>query len=98
MKKIFVIILLIVCVFVMTSCGKQATQESNEYSFFIKISEFSTLNNGSTELFYDPFTKVVYVGVVAGYSAGLSPYYTIKHGEPVIALYGVNWTEADLIK
>ena len=96
MKKIFAIILLIACLFVMTSCGNQATQESNEYSFFVKITEFSTFSKGLTELFYDPFTKVVYVGVVAGYNAGLSPYYIIKNGEPVIARYGVNWTEANL--
>lgn len=98
MKKIFIIILLIACLFVMSSCGNQATQKSDEYSFFVKITEFSTLKGGTTELFYDPFTKVVYVGVVAGYSAGLSPYYIIKNGEPIIARYGVNWTEDNLKK
>lgn len=90
MKKIIAIILIIICAFFATSCGSRvATKDSNVEGFFVSVKEFGLR---STNFVYDPFTKIVYVRVAHGFS----PYYIIKHGEPVIAVYGVNWTEADV--
>jgi len=96
MKKIIAILLIIIFAFMATSCGKKAQEDSNESGFFVEITSYQSSLGSYTDLVYDPFTKVVYLYVTGAYHVGLSPYYTIKHGEPVIALYGVNWTEADL--
>lgn len=81
-----------------TSCSKKAQEDSTESGFFVKITSYRTTLASYTELVYDPFTMIVYVYVTGAYHVGLSPYYTVKYGEPVIARYGVNWTEADLIR
>ena len=89
MKKIIAIIL-IICAFFTTSCGSQvATKDSDIEGFFVSLEKFGWRG---TNFVYDPFTKIVYIRVYHGFS----PYYIIKHGEPVIAVYGVNWTEADI--
>lgn len=100
MKRIIVILLIIVFAFMATSCGtdNKATESSNEFAFFVKIAHYYNTQFGDTEFFYDPFTKIVYVYIVGYHRAGLSPYYIIENGEPVIAQYGINWTEADLKK
>ena len=99
MKKIFVIIFLIICLFVMGSCGNndKSIEGSNEFGFFIEIAEYKD-GLSVSQFLYDPFTKVVYIYIYGYHRAGFSPYYTVENGEPVIALYGVNWTEADLIR
>ena len=94
MKRIFVIILLIACLFVMTSCGgKKAQIDSDKGGFFVVITEYQAEWGSFTNFVYDPFTKIVYLYVSGVHHVGLSPYYTIKNGEPVIARYGINWTE-----
>ena len=92
MRKIIIVILLIVLLGILSSCGRQATRESNYGGLFVKITEYGSNATVLTRFLYDPLTKVVYIKV----NNGLSPYYTIKFGEPVIALYGINWTERDL--
>lgn len=94
MKKIILVLLL--CVMAIALCGcssESATTESNHKGFFVKIKDYQ---DGATNLVYDPFTKIVYITMQGTYYSGFSPYYTIKFGEPVIAIYGQNWTEADL--
>ena len=51
-----------------------------------------------TTFMYDPITKIVYVKISGGYHAGISVYYTIVDGQPEVAVYGVNWTEVDLME
>lgn len=93
MRKVIIVILLIALLGVLSSCGgKQATRESNYGGLFIKITEYGSNTTILTRFLYDPLTKVVYIKV----NDGLSPYYTVKFGDPVIALYGINWTERDL--
>lgn len=98
MKKIIAILLIIVFAFMATSCGKKAQDDSNKSGFFVKITSYQSSFGSQTDFVYDPFTKIVYLYVSDVYHVGLSPYYTVKYGEPVIARYGVNWTEADLIR
>ena len=81
-----------------TSCGKKAQDDSNTSGFFVEITSYRSSLGSHTYFVYDPFTKIVYLYISGAYHVGLSPYYTVKHGEPVIAIYGVNWTEADLKK
>lgn len=92
MRKVIIVILLIVLLGVLSGCGRQATKESNYGGLFIKITEYGSSATVLTRFLYDPLTKVVYVRV----NEGLSPYYTVKFGEPVVALYNINWTESDL--
>lgn len=92
MRKVIIIILLIVLLGILSGCGRQATKESNFGGLFIKITEYGSNATILTRFLYDPLTKVVYIKV----NDGLSPYYTVKFGNPVIALYGINWTERDL--
>ena len=98
MKKVIVVILLIVCLFLMTSCGKKnAIEGSNMSGFFVELCSFG--GNGSfTRFGYDPFTGVVYVYISGAYHSALSPYYIIENGQPVIAQYGVNWTIDEVMK
>ena len=95
MKKVILIIVMIICVFMMTSCGKPATESSDVGGFFVTICSFDNGAGSFARFVYDPFTKVVYIYASGAYSAALSPYYIIKNGQPVIARYGVNWTEAN---
>ena len=97
MKKIFAILLIIVFAFMATSCGKKAQNDSSLSGFFVEITSYQSVGS-HTEFVYDPFTKVVYLYIQGAYHKALSPYYTIENGEPVIARYGVNWTEANLIR
>ena len=87
MKKVILIIVMIICVFMMTSCGKQASEKSDMDGFFIRVDKFGE----GTSFMYDTFTKLVYVR----FDEGISPYYIVKNGEAVVARYGVNWTEAN---
>lgn len=92
MKKISVIILLIICLFVMTSCGKKnATEGSDVSGFFVELCSFGG-EGAFTRFVYDPFTGVVYIHMSGVHHAALSPYYIIENGQPVIAQYKVNWT------
>lgn len=91
MKKVLIILMILACLFIFSGCGNNATEQSNVRGCFIKITSYDF---EETIFAYDPFTKIVYVFSYKG----LTPYYTIKFGEPVIAIYGVNWTEGDLIK
>lgn len=92
MRKVIIVILLIVLLGVLSGCGRQATRESNYGGLLITITEYGSNATIITRFLYDPLTKVVYIKV----NDGLSPYYTIKFGKPVVALYGINWTESDL--
>lgn len=98
MKRIIAILLIIVFAFIATSCEKKAQDDSSASGFFVEITSYQSSLGSHTDLVYDPFTKIVYLYVSGAYHVGLSPYYTVKHGEPVIAIYGVNWTEANLKK
>ena len=96
MKKAILIIVMIMCVFIMTSCGKKNAIEGSDMSgFFVEICSFG-VEGSFTRFAYDPFTGVVYIYVSGVHHVALSPYYTIINNEPVIARYGINWTEDDL--
>lgn len=96
MKKILIALVLIACIFMLTGClSHPATEDSNEYGYFVKITSYNDPGEWTT-LMYDPVTKVIYVKISCAYQAGLSVYYTVVDGKPEIAIYGVNWTEADL--
>ena len=98
MKKILIAIVLIICIFMFTSCSSyKVTEDSNEYGYFIKIISYKD-TDALTTLMYDPITKIIYIKISAGYHAGISVYYTMIDGKPEIAIYGVNWTEADLME
>lgn len=91
MKKVLVIIMLGIMLVMLCSCGEKATEESDKYGFFVEICEYDRCT-----LMYDPFTRIVYIHLYGNYQSGLSPYYTVKFGDPVVARYGINWTESDL--
>ena len=93
MKKIFAILILVSMVFMLASCGKPATEMSDIFDYFISVKKYG---NGTTYFAYDPVTNIVYVVTIKEQKGGLSPYYTIINGKPEIAIYGVNWTEAQL--
>ena len=97
MKKILLALVLIVCIFIFTGCSRKVTEDSNEYGYFIKITSYNDPGEWTT-LMYDPVTKVIYVKISGAYQAGLSVYYTMINGKPEIAIYGVNWIEADLME
>lgn len=98
MKKVIAILLIIAFAFMATSCSKKARDDSSASGFFVEITSYQSSFGSHTTFVYDPFTKIVYLYISGAYHVGLSPYYTVKYGEPVIAQYGVNWTEADLIR
>ena len=93
MKKLFVILILVAMVFMLVSCGNPATEMSNMFGYFVKIKDYA---DESTSFVYDPVTHIVYVTIESSYRAGITPYYTIINGKPEIAIYMVNWTEAQL--
>ena len=98
MKKILIALVLIICIFMFTGCSsRKVTEDSNEYGYFIKITAYKD-TDARTTFMYDPITKIIYVKISAGYHAGISVYYTIVNGQPEVAIYGVNWTEADLME
>lgn len=97
MKKVIAVILLIICLFLMTSCGKNATEGSDTSGFFVEICTFGGVGS-FTHFMYDPFTGVVYVYISGAYHSALSPYYIIENGQPVIAQYGINWTIDKVMK
>lgn len=91
MRKVLVVLMLVVMVFLLSSCSEKASDESNKYGFFVLICEY-----GRSRLMYDPFTKIVYIHIYGDCLSGLSPYYIVESGDPVVARYGINWTESDL--
>ena len=96
MKKILIAFVLIICVFMFTGCSsRHVNEDSNEYGYFVKITSYNDPGEWTTFM-YDPITKIIYVKISGGYHAGISVYYTIVDGQPEVAVYGVNWTEADL--
>lgn len=97
MKKILIALVLIICIFMFAGCSRMITEDSDEYGYFIKITAYNEPGAWTT-LMYDPVTKVIYVKISGAYQAGLSVYYTMIDGKPEIAIYGVNWTEADLME
>ena len=98
MKKILLALVLIICIFMFTGCSShKATEDSHDYGYFIEITDYN-VPGGWTTFMYDPITKIVYVKISGGYHAGISVYYTIVNGQPEIAIYRVNWTEADLME
>ena len=98
MKKILIALVLIICIFMFAGCSSRpAVEDSNQYAYFIKITEYEIMGT-YTIFMYDPVTKIIYTEIRAGYHAGFSTYYTIVNGKPEIAIYGVNWTEADLME
>ena len=93
MKKILLCIMVVVLAVVLCGCGKQATEDSDNYGFFVGCGKTYGGLSGETCFMYDPYTLIVYVRVLSGYKAGISVYYTIVDGKPEIARYGVNWIE-----
>lgn len=96
MKKILLALVLIICIFMFAGCSHMATEDSHDYGYFIEITQYN-VPGGWTTFMYDPVTKIIYVKISGGYHAGISVYYTIVDGQPEVAVYGVNWTEADLM-
>ena len=98
-KRVILISFLIVLVVLLTGCArkvvdKNGIEREEIFSYFISISEYGKdiRNVGRTHMVYDPETKIVYVVIVNGNRAGISPYYIInKDGQPEIAVYGVNY-------
>lgn len=95
MKKVLIALVLIICIFMFAGCSHMATEDSNEHGYFVQITSYNEPGAWTT-LMYDPVTKVIYVKISGAYHAGISVYYTMINGKPEIAIYGVNWTEADL--
>ena len=97
MKRILIILMILAYLFIFSGCSSLATEDSNEYGYFIKITQYN-IPGAWTTFIYDPITKIVYVKILSGHHAGISVYYTIVDRKPEIAIYGVNWTEEDLMK
>ncbi len=97
MKKILIVLVLIICIFMFTGCSsRKVIEDSNAYGYFVKITTYNDADEWTT-LMYDPITKIIYVKISGGYRAGISVYYTMVDGKPEVAIYGVNWIEANLI-
>ena len=99
-KRVILISFLIVLTLLLTGCARIVVDENGiereeVLSYFISISEYGKndlTGLGITHMVYDPETKIVYVIIVEGNRAGISPYYIInKDGQPEIAVYGVNY-------
>ena len=99
-KRVILISFLIVLTLLLTGCARIVVDENGiereeVLSYFISISEYGKndlTSLGITHMVYDPETKIVYVIIVEGNRAGISPYYIInKDGQPEIAVYGVNY-------
>lgn len=95
MKRLFIVIIMLFIVMCFAGC-ERVKDENGEYRNLhyglVEIKEIS----GSNRLLYDPETKIVYMQIHSGYTAGLSPYYIIgEDGKPEIAVYGVNYNAKD---
>jgi len=99
-KRVILISFLIVLALLLTGCARMVVDENGiereeVSSYFISINEYGKndlRSSGATSMVYDPETKIVYVIIVAGNRAGMSPYYIVnKDGHQEIAIYGVNY-------
>lgn len=87
MKKIMLVILCIAVLLLVTACSQHYIKDGKElYCDFILIRDIGD----NSHICYDPETNVCYVIIWHKDHNGLaiSPYYIIKHGDPVIAVYG----------
>ena len=91
MKKVILIILVVVIFAIATGCAVSHRVEDGKeiYCDFVFIKDLGNM----THVCYDPETNVCYAVIwnrsTNGY--GITPYYTMKNGEPVIAVYGKNY-------
>ena len=99
-KRVILISFLVVLAIQLTGCARMVVDENGiereeVSSYFISINEYGEnglRSSGATSMVYDPETKIVYVIIIEGNRAGISPYYVInKDGQPEIAIYGVNY-------
>ena len=91
MKKICLLVLCVAILFVTTSCSSSHYAKDGQeiYCGFVLIRDIDNVSH----ICYDKSTNICYVIIdtekVSGF--GISPYYIIEHGEPVIAVYGKNY-------
>lgn len=92
-KRIFVIIILMITLLCLTGCTEtdiNGEERYIEYGMF-KLRDIS--GNGSSNVMYDPNTRICYLVVSTVHRYGITPYYIIgEDGKPEIAVYGVNYT------
>lgn len=93
MKKFFVLLCLVVCLFALSGCKKATDQygvERNVRKGLLEIEEFS--DNGVMSICCDPSTNICYLVMDATYEHAISPYYVMGEDEkPEIAVYGKNY-------
>lgn len=91
MKKLFIVIIMLVIMIFFTGCEKVKDENGDYVNLLYGLVEIKEVT-ASNRLLYDFETKVVYMQIHSGYTAGLSPYYIIgENGKPEIAVYGVNY-------
>ena len=94
MKKIISIsILIIIVAMLLCGCSHITYTDSNKTMLqnkFVIIRE-DTGGIDDTYLVYDKHTKIVYLYIVGGHRAAITPYYIVIDGEPTVAIYGVNY-------
>ncbi len=96
MKKIFVCLMLVSCLFALAGCKTKITDEfGNERIVGFGLVEVKALSEQRYErnkICYDPATKICYLKAEGYHSLAICPYYIIgEDGAPEIAVYGVNY-------
>ena len=91
MKKVVLAILCIAILLFVTACSsRHYTKDGTEiYCDFVLVRNISD----HSHICYDPETNICYIIVYNEqyHGVAISPYYVIKHGDPVIAVYGKNY-------
>ena len=92
-KRIQMIILMAVMLFLLTGCMTTTDINGDERPVEYGLVRVHTISgNGASYVAYDPETLVCYILVSGAYRYGISPYYIMgKDGEPEIAVYGLNY-------
>ena len=94
MKKILLVIILLILVFILTGCMTTVTDD-NEVERKVEwglVTIDKVSGDGDFEICYDPTTKICYMKITGYRQLGVSPYYIIGNdGKPEIAIYGVNY-------
>lgn len=94
MKKIILLLIFIISLFIFSGCGRTVIDESGiEHKVlygFLLINKFH--NDNCSYVCYDPTTKICYIIIINNHRAAISPYYVINdNGEPELAIYQKNY-------
>lgn len=98
MKKISILIIICLIIFLLTGCAyKTVIENGHEVTYINGFKAIAIFNDSSgcptIRIVCDPDTKVMYymVGSTESDAFALTPYYIVKNGKAEIAVYNRNY-------